>query len=58
MLSMISNPKLKVQKVGALVIIASFLVIGWRELVHTRGVKQPGTWGKPDERLVLLQKPR
>jgi len=43
MLSMISNPKLKVQKVGALVIIASCLVIAQRELVQTREVKRPET---------------
>ena len=44
--------------IGALVIIASCLVIAWRELVRTHEVNQSGISGKPDERLVLLRKTR
>jgi hypothetical protein len=42
----------------ALVIIASSLMIAWRELLRTREVNQPGILGKPGEVLVLLRKPR
>jgi len=44
--------------IGALIIMASCLVIAWRKSVPTHEVNQPGISGKPDEGLVLLRKHR